>query len=230
MKRALLLVAVFIICLGIALALFWRRGAPVSPFYTASPSAVLPPVGATGAKSGSPGLPGATANSAGSAPPRAAPDVSPVFLTFLNTDAKLLESTHVDSAAAEAREQRQADAMLAPEIHYARELALSRQAPANQRILAVDLLTRANFKLALPALTDLITRGMNSARAEPHSVDELSNTQAKAFAVMAVDKLVAEALHDPSAREELIRMSSLAKDSTIQKYIADKIRTLPPLR
>jgi hypothetical protein len=161
--------------------------------------------------------------------PTPAPNVAPYFTQFLAEDSQLLESMHVNAAAAEARENEIAAKMGEAEVAYARELALAPQAPANRRILAVDLLGRAPSRLTGPALDDIITRGMNSARAEPHSIEELSNVQAKSFALMAIDAIAEKAIHDPGERAHLHQLDAGAKDSTIKKYIEERIRSLPRL-
>jgi len=218
MKRAVGLVALILV-LGI-LAVWWlansrpqlRQGMPLLP------AGVSPPL-----------VTGATGPVLANGPAPAPVEASPAFRAFLEKDSKLLNSTHVDTAAAEARENAQAASMGNAEISYARELALNEKANGNERVLAVDLLARVGFPRAAPALEDLITNGMNSARAQPHTVEEISNVQAKSFAIMAVDSIASRAAKDPSARDELVRLGSQAKDSTIQKYILGKIRSLPPL-
>ncbi|MGZ3650042.1 MAG: hypothetical protein ACXVB9_05360 [Bdellovibrionota bacterium] len=219
MKRALELAAVILV---IWIVIAWWIRPDVSPVL--KPTVGGPPPGVLAAPKAPPTDPGKLP-----APAPSAESASAAFTAFLATDAKLLDSTHVDSAAAEEREKAQAASMGPAEIAYARELALNDKANGNQRVLAVDLLARVGFPRAAPALEDLITKGMNSARAQPHTVDEISNTQAKAFAIMAVDSIAAHAVKDPAARDELVRLGGQAKDSTIQKYIQGKIRSLPPL-
>jgi hypothetical protein len=217
MKRAALL---SIVILVIALLVYLVRVKPADPVPPPAVSAaptVAPPPATTQAAAVKMNIP----------PP--APNVSPAFTSFLLRDSKQLESMSVDSVAAEKSENETAAQMGAPEVNYARELALTAQAPANQRILAVDLLGRAPSRLTGQALDDIITKGMNSARAEPHTVEELSNVQAKAFAVMAVDAIADRAVSDPAERTHLQSLFAQATDSTIKKHIAERIRTLPPL-
>jgi hypothetical protein len=51
--------------------------------------------------------------------------------------------------------------------------------------------------------------------------------QQKSFALMAVDALAGCATHDPTARDELIRWGSLARDSTLRKMITERVKGLP---
>jgi hypothetical protein len=217
MKRAALL-SIVIIVIGLAAYLL-----TVKPAAPPAPSAVSPQAAIAVA----PAAPPAPATKMNVPPP--APNVSPAFTAFLLQDSKQLESMNVDSVEAEKRENETAAKMGEPEVSYARELALTSQAPANQRILAVDLLGRAPSRLTGQALDDIITKGMNSARAEPHTVEELSNVQAKAFAVMAVDAIADKAATEPAERAHLQMLFAQATDSTIKRHIAERIRSLPPL-
>lgn len=211
MKRvALISIAIFAALLAVYLFTS-RAGSPVAPFAVSPPVAPYP----------------AAAKKV--VAPTPAPNVAAKFTRFLAEESKQLESMHVDAAAMEARENEIAGEMGEPEVNYARELALSREAPANQRILAMDLLGRASSRLTGPALDEIITRGMNSARAEPHTVDELSNVQAKSFALMGVDAIADKAVHDRGERDHLERLAASATDTTIKKHIEERLHDLPPI-
>ena len=232
MKRIVLVAISIFILGGVAFYLLNRQregGSPVDVrvfdlFSSSSPNSGQKPEN----KKDTPATP---ATEPGNPAPNAisSENASPRFLQFLKTEALELNSTHIDLSAAEERLKKEADSMGAPEIAYAKALALNSAGNANQRVLAVALLAKASYSLALPALTEIITRASNSSRAEPHTVEEIQNTQAKAFAIMAVDSLAERAVKDRSAREELERLGRQAADSTVQKYIQERIRGLPPI-
>jgi hypothetical protein len=212
MKKTLQGTAALLFLLLGAFALLYRRGElpgvqsgsmgqPTSPSAPlASPGAVAPP-----AK----GKEGAAGN----------------FQRFLLSEAASVGSPNVDAAAAAARVAAAAAAMTEPEIEAARDLALAPGAPGSQRVLATYLLT-AGGKKSWRALKDIALAPTSSSRAEPHTVDELKNTQGKALSLMAVDALAQQAATDPAAREELLRWESEAKDATIRSYIGRKLREL----
>ncbi len=156
------------------------------------------------------------------------PNLSPEFSTFLVEEARSLDSTKVDAQAAEARVLQEAERMGETEIRYARDLVLSAESPANLRVMAIYALTKAGSK-ASRVLKEIALPPTNSARAEPHTLAEHQNVQAKSFALMAIDALAEQAKTDPALRDELVRLASSARDSTIQQYIEQKIRELPPL-
>jgi len=154
--------------------------------------------------------------------------VAPSFISYLQTEAEKLNAPKVNAELAEQEIAAQAASMGENEIRYARDLALGPQNPANQRILSAFLLGAAGAK-GRQACRDLILMTTNSARAQPHSVDELKNTQAKSISGMCVDALAEQALRDPSAREELQRIASEVKDETLKKLVQQKLRELPSL-
>jgi hypothetical protein len=246
MKRVALLLPVLLLALGIGYYLAKeRRGAeppeaaPPASAAGAPTAAPAPAPGAGGAPSPAPGTsaaPDAPQGAGTSLPP--ANGASPSFLAYLADDAKELSATRVNVAAAEERTRRQVAAMGPAEARYAHALVLSNAAPANQRILAAYTLGEVlrtqpkgspGYGAALEAAREIVTRPSSSARAEPHTMAEVQNAQAKSLALMNVDALADRAAKDPAAREELARWAAQAKDPAIQKYIQGRLRGLPPL-
>lgn len=136
-----------------------------------------------------------------------------------------MDSTHTDAAAAEARFLNWAKRMTEAEMRYTRDLVLSEEAPANQRIAAAFALAKAGRKGAAYQ-NELISQKFPSDRAEPHSEEEIRNVRNKAFALMQIDEIAARAVGDPEERARLERLGAEAKDSTIKNYVQQKLREL----
>jgi hypothetical protein len=144
----------------------------------------------------------------------------------------------VDAAAADLRMQQMLATLGPSELRYAADVVVSRTGPANERVLGAYAVSQSLCRLpprsearraAFDAAEKIVTQEFTSARAGAHTAEEVENAQAKAFGVMNVDALAECAARDAEARDELIRLGSLAKDSTIQKEILDRVRKLPPL-
>lgn len=219
MKRLLLILA--IVCMVSAGLLLWRYW-NIANDQGIAPGTVDSTAPATGGNTPPP------APNAGIPPVPSPSGVSPAFVTFLQTEARSLDSTKVNAEAAEQNVAEQAALMGENEIRYARDLALGPQNPANQRILAAFLLGAAGAK-GRPACGELILATTNSNRAEPDSIDELKNVQSKSISLMCVDAIADAAKTDRTAREDLRRLAAQVKDSTIKNHIAERIRTLPSL-
>lgn len=155
-------------------------------------------------------------------------NVSPAFVQFMTDEARSMNAPSMDMEAAEARVVEQVSQMGFEEVEYARAIALSPEAPANQRILAAYLIASGGAKTR-DAADDLVNREFDSKRAKPDTMEEKKNVDAKASALMVVDKTAKRAETDPSAREDLARWAAEAKDSTIKKYIEATLRRLPTL-
>ena len=166
-------------------------------------------------------------------PPRAplvsAVGVNPRLLQFIQTESSSLNSTKLDADAAERKVREEAAAMGEAEFRYAKDLALLTTAPANERILAVYLLARAQPR-SWAVLADIVSAPLpNSGRAEPHSVDEAKAAQEKAMRLIPIDELADAAVKNLESREELKRWEAAQRDPTVKRYIQRKISELPPL-
>lgn len=201
--------------------LAWRYHNVTSPSHILSdPDNAAPPTREPQPDAGSP---------QNTAAPTPAPEgVSAAFVSFLAAESKSIESPQIDADLAQQRMEQNAAAMGEKEIQYARDLVAGPQNPANQRIVAASMLGLAGEK-AWGAAREIVVPEFESKRAEPHSVDEVKNSQAKALALMLVDALAEQAVKSQKARDELQRWAKEAKDSTVQKHIAKKIRELPAL-
>ena len=155
-------------------------------------------------------------------------NVAPTFVSFLAAEATSMDSPRIDADLAQKRMEEQAVKLGEHELRYARDLVLGGQYPANQRIVAAAMIGLAGEK-GWEAGRRAVTPAFESARAEAHSLEEVKNTQAKALAIMLVDSLAEQARSNPKARDELARWGKEAKDSTIQKHIARKLKELPSL-
>ncbi len=216
MKRFLpLLIAVLVLAAGL---LIWRYHKETSDSNLLSdPQNAAPPTREPGPISATTPSPGLTV------PPES---VSPAFVSFLQSESRNLDSPKIDAELAQRRMEEQARAMGDEEIRFARDLVLNEQNPANQRIVAASLIGMTGER-GWSAAADIALRSFASERAEPHSVDEVRNSQAKAMALMEVDSLAEEAAKNPKAREELLRWASAAKDPTVRNYLQKKVRDLP---
>jgi hypothetical protein len=127
---------------------------------------------------------------------------------------------------AEATEKAQAEAreMGAHEIRFAKEVALSAAAPANQRILALYLLSLAgsgaNGALREIALAPLPAGG------EVHSHEEHQLMQAKAERRMAIDALVDRIGRGESTARDLTLLAEEMRDPGLRGYIQRKLRDI----
>ena len=219
MKRYLPLLFAALLLAGAFLA--WRYHNLTSPTNILSdPDNAAPP---TREPNPDPSLPQAPV-----APAPPAEKVAPTFVSFLSAEATSMDSPRIDADLAQKRMEEQAARMGEHELRYARDLVLGGQYPANQRIVAAAVLGLAGEK-GWEAGRAAVVPPFESGRAEPHSLDEVKNTQAKALAIMLVDSLAEQARTNPRARDELARWGKEAKDSTVQKHIARRLKELPPL-
>lgn len=216
MKRYLPLLFLALLLAGGVLA--WRYHSLTSPSNILSdPDNAAPP---TREPNPDPSLP-----QAGPVPAPPAENVTPTFVSFLAAEATSMDSPRIDADLAQKRMEEQAAKMGEHELRYARDLVLGAQYPANQRIVAAAVIGLAGEK-GWEAGRQAVTPAFESQRAEPHSIDEVKNTQAKALAIMLVDALAEQAKTNANAREELARWGKEAKDSTVQKHIARRLREI----
>lgn len=228
MKKTVLGMAAGIIFLAAAGLLLMKRnaGAPLLP-----PGGILnsPSPAPTGNAPASPSAPSAGNTEADSEAKPSLPStdgVSPPLLRFFQEESKSLDSVHVNAAQAEAKGEAQAKAMGSREIRYAQELVLSPHAPANQRILAIYLLTKGSAATN-PALKNIATAPSYSDRAEPHTMAEHKNVEGKTFSLEATEELFHRASkNDLGALEELRKVAAEAQDLTIKNYANKKLAEL----
>lgn len=210
MKRLILALAAFVI----AFVLFYFRDHPrleplVAPLQniTSAPSPVAPP-----APSVPPAVP----------PP---PGAKPEFVEFVGRESVAMDSTNVDTQSAERRALEQAAIMGPLEIQYARDTVLSGKGSANQRVLALYLLTLAGSK-ASGALRDIVLAALPDGRVQAHSEEEHKLMQEKAQKVTAIDALVEQAKQSPAARDSLLRLADEVRDPGLRAYILKKIQSI----
>jgi hypothetical protein len=210
MKRFILAAAAFVI----AFALFYFRDHPrLEPL-------VAPLQNITSA-------PSPVANPAPSVPPAVPPPAGakPEFVEFLGKESVAMDSTNVDAESAERRAMDQAAAMGPLEIQYSRDTVLSGKGSANQRVLALYLLTLAGPKAA-GALREVVLAPLPDGRVQPHSEEEHKLMQEKAQKVTAIDALADQAKQDPSARDSLLRLADEVRDQGLRAYILKKIQSI----
>lgn len=211
---------ILLILILLGMALLWKSrpdstpdpnssalGVPLSPSSIPSPHAQ--------------GVP-STAN------PDSGSGASKEFREFMVTEANTLNSPHLDPDLAERRVKAEVAKMGIAELQYARDLALSRESAATQRILAVYLLTSGG-KVAWPFLKEIALAPRSSERAEPHTIDEVKSAQGNSFSLMAVDSMAKQAATDQKAREELERWAAESQDAKTKNYILRKLREIPAL-
>lgn len=154
------------------------------------------------------------------------PGASPRFVQFLGEESVRLDSTNVDAAEAERRSEEEADLMGPLEIQYARDTVLSGKGSANQRVLALYLLTLAGPKAA-GALREIVLAPLPDGRVTAHSEEEHKLMQEKAQRITAIDELVEQARQDPAARDSLLRLADEVRDPDLRRYILNQVRSLP---
>ncbi len=184
---------------------------------------------------GSPSPPGSPASlSGGPTPKKNAPalpsteKLAPAFVSAFQAEARAVDSPRVDPVAAEARVLEMLSQMGEEEVLYAKNLVLAPEAPANQKLFAAYLIAKGGEKTQRAA-AELVTQTFQSDRAEPDTVEEHKNVQAKSYALIAVYEKAKEAETSSAAREELVRWARDAKDSTLKKEIESALRRLPKL-
>lgn len=153
------------------------------------------------------------------------PGAKPEFVKFLGEESVRLDSPNVDTEAAERRSLEQAGAMEPLEIQYARDTVLSGKGSANQRVLALYLLTLAGPKAA-GALREIVLAPLPDGRVQAHSEEEHNLMQEKAQRVTAIDALTEQAKQDPAARDSLLRLADEVRDPGLRAYILKKIQSI----
>jgi hypothetical protein len=153
------------------------------------------------------------------------PGASPRFVQFLGQESVRMDSTNVDTAEAERRSEEEADLMGPLEIQYARDTVLSGKGSANQRVLALYLLTQAGPKAA-GALREIVLAPLPDGRVSAHSEEEHKLMQEKAQRITAIDELVEQARRDPAARDSLLRLADEVRDPDLRRYILTQARSL----
>lgn len=213
MKKTLLGIAVLVLALGAILYFKQRQGAPL-----------LPPGALSSSSEENKTAAGAPAPAKVALPK--ADGVAPTLLQFYQEEAKSLDSTQVNAEEAEAKAVAQANAMGAREILYTKELVLAANAPANQRILAIYLLTKTGAA-SNTALKDIVMGSDNLPPAEVHSTDEIKNTQSKAFSLQAAQELFHRAQKgDAAALAELRKAQAEAKDPELKAMLDKAMKRL----
>jgi hypothetical protein len=208
MKRLFLALAAFVI----AFALFYFRDHPrLEPL-------VAPLQNITTAPSP---LPSPQASVPPAVPPPAG--AKPEFVEFLGKESVAMDSTNVDTESAERRAMDQAASMGPLEIQYSRDTVLSGKGSANQRVLALYMLTLAGSKAA-PALREIVLAPLPDARVQAHSEEEHKLMQEKAQKVTAIDALAEQVKQDGNARDSLLRLADEVRDPGLRSYILKKIQ------
>lgn len=170
------------------------------------------------------------ANVASTPVPAVAPAVTPpaganpAFVKFLGEESVRLDSPSVDTEAAERRSMEQAAQMGPLDILYSRDTVLSGKGSANQRVLALYLLTLAGPKAA-GALREIVLAPLPDGRVAAHSEEEHALMQEKAQKVTAIDALAEQAKQDPAARDSLLRLADEVRDPGLRAYILKKIQS-----
>lgn len=222
--------------MGIGIGYWAYRPRPEAAAVTETVAVTAPaPVAAAVTVTSSPAAT-ATASS-----PKAVPvpaDLSPSFIPFLESEASQLESTRVDADAAEQRVKEAVKRLTPAELHYARDVALATTGPANHKIVSAYLIAQsirdlpsesAAYAAALEGAGALVKKTGSLERAPEHSVQEVQNAQAKAFASMSVEAIAERAGKDPQARRWLEQMAQQATDPLLRKIIQEKLHSLPAL-
>jgi hypothetical protein len=111
------------------------------------------------------------------------------------------------------------------EIRYAKELVVERQGGANQRIMAVYLLTLAGPKAA-EALREIALAPLPDARVEPHTEGEHRLMEEKAQRVTAIDALFEQAKGHPERKDAFLRLADEERDPGLRRYILKKAQSL----
>ncbi len=169
--------------------------------------------------------PAAPAGRPTAAPPP--PGVSASFVTFLLAEAPLLEKK-TDAEEAQKRMEQQAQIMSEADLNFAKDVALSDKSSAAERIIAVYLLSLAGpraYKILLEHASAPFTAPPNP---EPHSADEIKNSQEKALRAIAIDALLEQATTQEK-RDDLSKLATETREPWLRSYIEKGLKALSPL-
>lgn len=154
--------------------------------------------------------------------------VNPAIVEYLQREALRMDSPSVDQAQTAQEIQAQADLMQPKDLDFIQKIALSDSATANEKIMAVFLLSKA--KGSEKNLADFVIAPLKHRPNPPiHSVEETAAMQEKSQRMMAIQELLERARTNSAARAELARAASEVQDSDLRAYIVKKMRELPPI-
>lgn len=155
-------------------------------------------------------------------------NVNPQFIQYLRAEAQRMDAPSVDQEKVQKEIEAQVEKMTPKELEYAKNIALSPNRSANEKILAVYLIL--NAKNSVKTLEELITAPLkHKPNAERHSVEETAAMQEKTLRIMEIDGLLQRAVKDQSIRDSLARIATSLSDPTLKAYLIKKLKELPPI-
>lgn len=148
-------------------------------------------------------------------------EVGAPFVNWLQSEANLVNSTSVDQKEKEKELQQRAQNLDGKQVAYLKKKSLAGGTPQTQRILSIYMLTLGG-EAAQKALIDVASQTEIDGPAEPHSVKEITDNQARSVAFMAIDA-IAESSKSVSLRiDELQQIIGRASDSSVKNYAQRK--------
>ena len=145
----------------------------------------------------------------------------PVFTSWFQTEAKLVDSTKVDLKAKETELEKIARSITDKEVRYLQRTSMDPASPQVERILSTYLLTRGG-DVTQRALVDIASRPLSLSPAEAHSLQEIENNKERAINIMAIDS-IAESSINLSERIRLLQeIIQKSQDASVKNYAQRK--------
>lgn len=146
------------------------------------------------------------------------PKVSAAFIQWFENEARDMEKSSADPRGKEAQLKEAVQKMEPFEVQYLKEKSLNMNQSANNRILAVYLMTLAP-EVTSGALSEIAQAPLAMQGEHPvHSPEETLAAQEKSLRRMAIDSLIEQARKDEVRREQVKNVISQITDRSLREY------------
>ncbi|MEK2644251.1 hypothetical protein [Bdellovibrio sp. BCCA] len=146
------------------------------------------------------------------------PKVSAVFIQWFENEARDMEKSSIDPKVKEAQLKEAVQKMEPFEVQFLKDTSLNMKESANNRILAVYLLTLAP-EVTSGALGEIVETPLAMQGEHPvHSPEETLAAQEKSLRRMAIDSLIEQARKDELRHEQVKNIISQITDRSLREY------------
>ncbi|WP_374077678.1 hypothetical protein [Bdellovibrio bacteriovorus] len=150
--------------------------------------------------------------------------VSVAFTQWFENQARDMEKSSIDPKAKEIELKAAAQKLTPPEVQFLKERSVNMKDAANNRILAVYVMTLApdvtGEALLEVAQAPLVMQGEHPV----HSPEETLAAQEKSLRRMAIDALIEQARSNPDRRTALKTAIGQITDPSLREYAEKKLR------
>lgn len=148
------------------------------------------------------------------------------FSTWLQTEAKKLNDRVENQADKEDSLRKLAQSFSPGQMQTLKQAATDTKATANERILAVYLLTLGS-NASTDSLKSVATQPLSLQPNQPvHSLGETQVMQEKAIRTMAIDEMFSRASQDPNLRGQFLQMAQQIQDPSLKQYALQRYQQL----